>query len=111
MQFRLLDAKWTNEMLAMENCHEIRERGDERLLFAGIRVRMGIFWAAPGSIVTLVNNETSTFDVRGPGMDAAISVSDAAYGGQTVLTGVVYRKVTISHSNGNTMVPGCNQTM
>lgn len=77
----------------MENCQEIREPGDNRLLFAGIRVRMGISWAEEGSIVALVNNETGTFDVRGPGMDAAVSVSDSAYGGQTVLTKTVYNQV------------------
>jgi hypothetical protein len=93
VQFRLLDAKWTTDMLSMENCHEIREPGDGRLLFAGLRVRMGIFWAEPGSIVALVNKETSWFDVRGPGMDAAVAVSDAAYGGQTVLTEEVYCQV------------------
>lgn len=93
MQFRLLDTKWSNDILAMENCHEIREHGDGRLLFAGIRVRMGIFWAEAGSVVALINNDTGTFDVRGPGMDAAVTVSDSAYGGQTVLTEKVYTQV------------------
>jgi hypothetical protein len=85
-------------MLSLESCHEIREPGDGRLLYAGLRVRIGIVWAEPGSIVALVNNETSSFDVRGPGMDAAVAVSDAAYGGQTVLTEAVYCRVCHTYS-------------
>jgi hypothetical protein len=93
VQAQLLNTKWTQEELAMDNCQQIWDTTNGKLLFAGIRVRMGIFWAVAGSIVALSNNDTATFDVRGPGMDAAVALSEAAHGGQTVLTDKVWKKV------------------
>jgi hypothetical protein len=89
VQFRMLDTTWPASVLAMPNCGEVRSP-DGRLIFAGIRVRMGIFWAKPGSIVALVNPQSRTLTVRGPGMNGAVAVSDAAHGGQIVLTREVW---------------------
>lgn len=74
------------------------EKYDEhgRLLFAGIRVRLGLYWASEGSVVVLFNEGTSTYNVQGPGMDAAVTVSDSAHGGQTVVTGDVWNQVCIN---------------
>ena len=81
----------------MSGCGEERAL-DGRLIFAGIRVRLGISWAPAGSIVALLNQRTKTFNVRGPGMDAAVAVSDAAYGGQTILTQAVWDMVCAAPS-------------
>jgi hypothetical protein len=95
----MLDTRWPPSVLAMPNCGEVRSP-DGRLIFAGIRVRMGIFWAKPGSIVALVNPQSRTFTVRGPGMNGAVAVSEAAHGGQTILTREVWKLVqkTLPHA-------------
>ena len=89
---RLLETKWPGNILAMKGCGEQRA-SDGRLLFAGLRVRLGVSWAPTGSIVALLNQRTKTHNVRGPGMDAAVAVSDAAWGGQTILTHTVWQMV------------------
>lgn len=78
----------------MHSCHEIHDE-DGRRLFAGIRVRLGLYWAAEGSVVALFNNGTSTFNIQGPGMDAAVTISDLANGGQTIMTSEVWNRVRI----------------
>eukprot|EP00892_Ulva_mutabilis_P010800 jgi/Ulvmu1/8092/UM004_0331.1 len=93
VQFRLLETAWSTSVLSMKDCNEIYDE-DDRLLFAGVRVRLGIYWAAHGSVVALLNKGTSTFNLRGPGMDAAVAISDSAHGGQTVLTAEVVDRVS-----------------
>jgi hypothetical protein len=105
VQFRLLETKWPSNVLSMPECGEQRS-SDGRLLFAGIRVRLGIFWAPTGSIIALLNQRTKTFNVHGPGMDAAVALSDSAHGGQTVLTQRVWELV---RSCGSHFVPSLAQ--
>lgn len=76
----------------MNDCNKIYD-SDDRLLFAGIRVRLGVYWAAQGTVVALLNKGTSTFNLRGPGMDTAVAISDSAHGGQSVLTQEVWDRV------------------
>lgn len=92
VQFRLLETQWPASVLAMRDCGE-RRAADGRLLFAGLRVRMAAFWAAPGSVVALLNPQSRTLTLRGPGMDAAVAVSDAAAGGQVLITRAVWQRV------------------
>lgn len=85
MQFRLLEVGWPREVLAMKGCNGILD-DNNNLLFAGIRVRVGIFWASPGMVIALVQKRTKTYQVTGQGMSMAIAVSDAAHGGQIVMS-------------------------
>ncbi len=48
-QYRLLEAAWPKEVLKLTNCREVFA-ADGSLLFRGPRVRMGIHWAAEGTI-------------------------------------------------------------
>ncbi len=48
-QYRLLEAAWPKEVLKLANCREVFA-ADGSLLFRGPRVRMGIHWAAEGTI-------------------------------------------------------------
>ncbi len=48
-QYRLLEAAWPKEVLKLPNCREVFA-ADGSLLFRGPRVRMGIHWAAEGTI-------------------------------------------------------------
>ena len=48
-QYRLLEAAWPKEVLKLSNCREVFA-ADGSLLFRGPRVRMGIHWAAEGTI-------------------------------------------------------------
>lgn len=92
VQLRLLDIPWAQNILSMKGCHAIlNEEG--RTLFAGIRVRLGLYWAAKGSVVALLNAGTSTYNIQGPGMDAAVAISDSAHGGQSVMTADVWNRV------------------
>lgn len=76
----------------MKDCEEIRD-DDHRLLFAGVRVRLGMYWADQGTVVALRNKGTSTYNIRGPGMDTAVAISDSVHGGQSVFTAEVWDKV------------------
>ena len=88
---RLLEANWPAGVYYLPGCAEERDANGRRR-FAGLRVRLGISWAAAGSVVALYNKRSKTFQMRGPSMDVAVAVSDAANGGQTILTHHVQRK-------------------
>ena len=49
-QARLLEAHWPQMVLKMPQCKEVSSREQEEPLFRGPRVRMGIHWAAEGTV-------------------------------------------------------------
>jgi len=95
VQLQLLETPWASSILSMKGCEEKHDEHGQ-LVFAGIRVRLGLHWASEGSVVVLFNEGTSTYNIQGPGMDAAVTISDSAHGGQSVMTGDVWNRVCIN---------------
>jgi hypothetical protein len=61
---------------------------DGEILFAGPRVRMGIHYAREGTVAVRLHNLTRHKVYAGPAVQIALDVSEAANGGQIVLTEV-----------------------
>lgn len=61
---------------------------DGSVLFAGPRVRMGLHWAREGTVAVRLHNLTRHKVFAGPAVQIALDVSDAAHGGQILLTEV-----------------------
>lgn len=59
-------------------------------LFAGPRVRMGLHWASEGTVAMRVHNLTRHKVFAGPSVQTVMDVSEAANGGQILLTEVRY---------------------
>ena len=49
-QARLLEAHWPQAVLRMPQCKEVAASEHEEVMFRGPRVRMGIHWAAEGTV-------------------------------------------------------------
>ena len=96
VHMRLLEAKWPSDVFKLPGCAETRDALGARQ-FGGLRVRLGVSWADNGDVIALYNKRTKTYQMRGPGMDMAVAVSDAASGGQTIVTNVVCRKARFQH--------------
>lgn len=61
---------------------------DGRALFAGPRVRMGLHWAREGTVAMRFHNLTRHKVFAGPAIQITMDVSEAANGGQILLTEV-----------------------
>ncbi|CAD7695706.1 unnamed protein product, partial [Ostreobium quekettii] len=85
VQYRFLQHKWTNDMLKLPSCSTEKSAvGD--LLFKGPRVRMGIHWAAEGTVTSRAHPETKRHFFAGPAFDVANELGNAACGGQVLMT-------------------------
>lgn len=90
VQMDLLDTQWTEEVLALPFCHEKRDSQD-RLVFAGPRVRMGIHLGRKGTFSKRLNPRTHHIQFGGPGYHFAEEVGDSGNGGQIIMTGSTYQ--------------------
>ncbi|KAH6853445.1 phosphatase 2C-domain-containing protein [Chaetomium sp. MPI-CAGE-AT-0009] len=78
VQTHLLTVNWPNEMLSSINCQPTFDR-DNKLIFRGLSVRMGIHWGEPLAEEDAV---TRRMDYYGPMVNKASRVTACADGGQ-----------------------------
>jgi len=87
VQMRLVQEKWTDELLAVPAaCREYGRNDREKKLgpvFSGIRVRMGIHSGEPNC---RPNPVTNRMDYFGPMVNRTARIADAPNGGQVVCT-------------------------
>ena len=87
VQTRLHNAHWPKDVLNLPGWGSITNtEGD--VMLRGPRVRIGIHLAACGEWVRYTHRLTRQHIFHGPGYDIAAVISDAANGGQTLLTRV-----------------------
>eukprot|EP00798_Chlamydomonas_sp_ICE-L_P006610 gene6610-3263_t len=85
VQYRFLDTRWPKSILKLPYCKQIyNDRGD--MIIQGPRVRMGVHWARQGTVVYRQHNLTRGWIFDGPGFKIVQEVSEAARGGQVLLT-------------------------
>ncbi|KAK0618481.1 hypothetical protein B0T17DRAFT_496197 [Bombardia bombarda] len=82
VQGQLLDAPWPPEMLNSVNCQPTFDR-DNKLIFRGLSVRMGIHWGEP---LAEPDPVTRRMDYYGPMVNKASRISAVADGGQIAVS-------------------------
>ncbi|KAL3147560.1 hypothetical protein ABBQ38_014613 [Trebouxia sp. C0009 RCD-2024] len=84
-QVRLLDSDWPKDVLKLPACGQEKDDKGEKV-FRGPRVRMGIHWAVEGTVANRLHLVTKHRVFSGPGFALAQELSDAADGGQVLLS-------------------------
>ena len=82
VQTQLLSVNWPNEMLNSVNCQPTFDR-DNKLIFRGLSVRMGIHWGEP---LAEPDPVTRRMDYYGPMVNKASRISACADGGQITVS-------------------------
>ncbi|AEO70098.1 uncharacterized protein THITE_2146951 [Thermothielavioides terrestris NRRL 8126] len=82
VQMQLLTVNWPNEMLNSVTCQPTFDR-ENRLIFRGLSVRMGIHWGEP---LAEQDPVTRRMDYLGPVVNKASRVSACADGGQITVS-------------------------
>ncbi|WFD39511.1 adenylate cyclase [Malassezia japonica] len=82
VQLRLLSVDWPQEILDSDDGHPVHDE-DGTLIYRGLSVRMGIHWGSPVCEVDPVNNRMDYF---GPMVNRAARISNAADGGQILVS-------------------------
>jgi adenylate cyclase len=82
VQTQLLTVNWPNEMLNSINCQPTFDR-DNKLIFRGLSVRMGIHWGEP---LAEPDPVTRRMDYYGPMVNKASRISACADGGQITVS-------------------------
>jgi adenylate cyclase len=82
VQTQLLTVNWPPEMLNSVSCQPTFDR-DERLIFRGLSVRMGIHWGEP---LAEPDPVTRRMDYYGPMVNKASRISSCADGGQITVS-------------------------
>ncbi|WFD00834.1 adenylate cyclase [Malassezia yamatoensis] len=82
VQLRLLNVDWPQEILESDDGFPVYDQ-DGTLLYRGLSVRMGIHWGSPVCEVDPVNNRMDYF---GPMVNRAARISNAADGGQILVS-------------------------
>ncbi|WFD04586.1 adenylate cyclase [Malassezia obtusa] len=82
VQLRLLTVDWPHEILESDDGYPIHDE-DGTLLYRGLSVRMGIHWGTPVCEIDPVN---SRMDYFGPMVNRAARISNAADGGQILVS-------------------------
>lgn len=85
VQHKFLEERWSPDILKLPYCHTARDKLG-RVIFRGPRVRMGIHWAQSHLIQRRVHPMTQHTVFEGPAFDTTKEVSDAANGGQILMT-------------------------
>jgi adenylate cyclase len=82
VQTQLLTVNWPNEMLNSVSCQPTFDR-DNKLIFRGLSVRMGIHWGEP---LAEMDPVTRRMDYYGPMVNKASRISACADGGQITVS-------------------------
>ncbi|KAK4231772.1 adenylate cyclase encoded by the PaAC protein [Podospora fimiseda] len=82
VQISLLQVVWPSEMLSSSNCTPVFDR-DNKLIFRGLSVRMGIHWGEP---LAEPDPVTRRMDYYGPMVNKASRISACADGGQVTVS-------------------------
>ncbi|KAK3394424.1 phosphatase 2C-domain-containing protein [Podospora didyma] len=82
VQIQLLSINWPNEMLHSASCQPTFDR-DNKLIFKGLSVRMGIHWGEP---LAEPDPVTRRMDYYGPMVNKASRISAVADGGQIAVS-------------------------
>lgn len=110
VQSSLLAVNWPSELLASPNCAPVFDR-DNKLIFKGLSVRMGIHWGEPLCELDAV---TRRMDYYGPMVNKASRISSAADGGQITVSAdfiaeiqrcleITHESVEIDDESGQTL--------
>lgn len=94
MQVGLLRADWPGRVLAVPACKPVTSPSGE-LLSRGPLVRMGINWATEDVVVHKIHTASRSHAFSGPGLIVCQEVSDAANGGQVIITQEAWRELSL----------------
>jgi class 3 adenylate cyclase len=86
-QHRLVQQAWPKHVLSLNAC-KLTRGADGSVLFAGPRVRMGLHWAREGTVAVRLHSVTRHKVFAGPAVQVALDISEAAHGGQILLSEV-----------------------
>ncbi|CAL8470951.1 g10493 [Coccomyxa elongata] len=84
-QYQLLETPWTRDVLRLPTCREVLSP-DGGVAFRGPRVRMGIHFAAEGTVAHRLHLLTKHRVFSGPGFQLAQELGEVANGGQVLLS-------------------------
>ncbi|PSC75196.1 Helicase sen1 [Micractinium conductrix] len=85
VQYQMLELDWPREVLRLGSCREVKAP-DGTLVYRGPRIRMGIHWASKGTVVQRLHQITKHRVFTGPAFQVARELSEAAQGGQVLLS-------------------------
>ncbi|KXZ50125.1 hypothetical protein GPECTOR_18g99 [Gonium pectorale] len=85
LQHKLLDTPWPRAVLRLPGCRAVTN-ADGDVVMQGPRVRMGVHWALPGLVACRSHALTKAPMVVGIAVSIAQEISDAANGGQILLS-------------------------
>ncbi|KAL4419982.1 hypothetical protein ABPG75_007080 [Micractinium tetrahymenae] len=85
VQYQMMELDWPREVLRLGSCREAKAP-DGSLVFRGPRIRMGVHWAAEGTVVQRLHQITKHRVFTGPAFQVARELSEAAQGGQVLLS-------------------------
>ena len=95
IQRRMLEEPWPKNVLRLPHCEQVtgvdaknREGGDEgrTIIFSGARVRMAVHVARRGEFSCRLHDMSKHLVFEGEGFKTARVLSDAAHGGQVLMT-------------------------
>jgi class 3 adenylate cyclase len=96
-QQALLKAEWPRRLLAHPGANEEWGDTDDRVLFRGLRVRMGIHVGSPKS---KRDPATRRVEYSGPAVDIAARITALTHGGQIIVSGPAYAKLKLAVTLG-----------
>ncbi|GFR45252.1 hypothetical protein Agub_g6358, partial [Astrephomene gubernaculifera] len=85
LQCKLLDTPWPRAVLRLPGCQRVANAEGE-LVMQGPRVRMGVHWALPGLVACRPHALTRAPMMVGIAVSIAQEISDAAHGGQILMS-------------------------
>lgn len=85
VQYQMLELDWPREVLRLAPCKEVKAP-DGSLVYRGPRVRMGVHWAAEGTVVQRLHQITKHRVFTGPAFQVTRELCEAAHGGQVLLS-------------------------
>ncbi|KAG2499572.1 hypothetical protein HYH03_002517 [Edaphochlamys debaryana] len=92
LQWKLLDTPWPRAVLRLPGCQPVHN-ADGDLVLRGPRVRMGVHWALPGLVACRPHALTKAPMMVGVAVSIAQEISDAAHGGQVLLSQEAWNKL------------------
>jgi class 3 adenylate cyclase len=92
VQYQMMEQEWPREVLKLPGCKEVRGV-DGWLAYRGPRVRMGIHWAAEGTVVQRLHQLTKHRVFTGPAFQVSRELCEGARGGQVLLSHDAWEQV------------------
>jgi len=87
VQHKFLEFNWSQEIIRLPSCHVTKDpNGKGVLLYRGPRIRMAIHWAESDLVSSRIHAFTQHRIFEGPAFETAKELSDAASGGQILMS-------------------------